>query len=130
MSTHLDTLRRGHDAFNRGDIREARELFAEDLDWGTTGSWPGIENRFRGREGLEEWVTAQRREFGEFEVSVPEVLHDEGDVVAVAEHLRGVGRGSGAVAELTLYAVYWFDADGLVAKRRGFTSAEEALAAV
>jgi ketosteroid isomerase-like protein len=130
MSKHLETLRRGHDAFNRGDISEARELFAEDVDWGTTGNWPGIEGSYQGREGLEDWVAAQRREFGEFKVSVHEVLHDEADAVAVAEHLRGVGRESGAVAEMTVYAVYWFDADGLVARRRAFTSAEEALAAI
>ena len=130
MSEHLDAILRGYDAFNRGDIGEAADVFAADVEWGTTGMWPGIEGGYRGRDGVEEWVRAQRAEFGEFEVSLGEVLHDEGDTLAIAERLRGVGRESGATAEMTLYAVYSFDAEGKMTRRRGFTSADDALGAI
>jgi hypothetical protein len=36
-------LRIGHEGFNRGDLTEAREIVTEDIEWRTTGSFPGIE---------------------------------------------------------------------------------------
>jgi ketosteroid isomerase-like protein len=127
---HLDLLRRGHKAFNRGDIEAASEVFAEEVDWGTTGIWPGMQTSYHGRRGLEEWTEAIRGEWEEFEVSIEEVLRDEADAVVVVERLRGRGRGSGAEAEMSVYTAYWFDDEGKLARRRAFTSAEEALAAI
>jgi ketosteroid isomerase-like protein len=127
---HLDALRRGHEAFNRGDIEGAREIFSEDVEWGTTGVWPGMGLFYRGLDGLEEWTNAIRGEWEEFEVSIEEVLREDRDAVAVVERLRGRGRGSGAEAEMSVYTVYWFDDEGKLCRRRAFTSADDALGAL
>jgi ketosteroid isomerase-like protein len=130
MSEHLDAIRRGHEAFNTGDLGPAKDVLAEDVEWGTTGQWPGMEGTYRGRDALDEWVQLQHSEFEGFSVSLEEVLREEEDAIAVAERLRGRGRGSGASAEMRVYSVYWFDEDGLLSRRQAFTSAEEAIAAI
>jgi ketosteroid isomerase-like protein len=127
---HLDALRQGQEAFNRGEIKAASEVFAHDVEWATTGIWPGMETTYHGREGLQEWTDAIRQEWEQFEVSVEEVLRDQEDALAVVELLRGRGRESGAHAEMRVYTIYWFNAEGKLAKRRAFTSAEDAIAAL
>jgi ketosteroid isomerase-like protein len=127
---HLDALRRGYEAFNRGDITAATELFAEDVDWGTTGNWPGMEAAYRGSEGVDEWTEAVRGEWERFEATLEEVLHDEDDALVVVERLKGRGRESGVETEMRVYATYWFNEQGKLTKRRSFTSADEAIAAL
>ena len=89
-----------------------------------------MQDSYRGFDALAEWVRIQRAEFEEFEVSLEEVLQDKEDALVIVERLWGKGRGSGAVAEMRVYAVYWFDDEGKMFKRRAFTSAEEALGAL
>jgi hypothetical protein len=127
---HLDTLRRGHEAFNRGEIEAARGVFAEGVDWGTTGLWPGMETSYHGLDGLQRWADAVRSEWERFEVSIDEVLSDRSDVLVVVERLRGRGLGSGAEAEMSVYVVYWFDDEGRLSKRRAFSRRDDALAAL
>jgi ketosteroid isomerase-like protein len=127
---HLDALERGYGAFNHGSLDEAKDTFADDIEWGTTGAWPGMEDTYRGREGVQAWADTVRGEWESFEVSLTEVLRDQENAIAVVELLRGRGRESGAEAEMRVYAVYWFDEVGRLSKRRAFTTAEEALAAL
>jgi len=127
---HLDALQQGYGAFNQGSLDQAKDTFADDIEWGTTGVWPGMQEVYRGLEGLQEWADTVRGEWESFEVSLSEVLRDEEDAIAVEELLRGRGRESGAEAEMRVYAVYWFDHEGRLSKRRAFTTAEDALAAL
>jgi ketosteroid isomerase-like protein len=127
---HLDALERGYGAFNHGSLDEATDTFAEDIEWGTTGAWPGMREEYRGLKGVQEWADTVRGEWESFEVSLSEVLRDQEDAIAVAELLRGRGRESGAEAEMRVYAVYWFGDEGRLSKRRAFTTASEALAAL
>ena len=54
--TKLQKLRRGQAAFARGDTLAASDVIAEDVDWGTTGTFPGTEVFYRGIEDLGEWM--------------------------------------------------------------------------
>jgi ketosteroid isomerase-like protein len=126
----LDTIRRGQQAFSRGDVSWARELVAEDVEWHPTGTFPGLEDVYRGPGALERWMEAIRAEWEEFEVSLGEVLREEGDAVVVVERLWGRGRESGAEAEMRIFSVYRFNAEGKITQRLAFTTADEALAAL
>jgi ketosteroid isomerase-like protein len=126
----IETIRKGQQAFSRGDTGWALEQVADDVEWHPTGAWLGLEESYRGPEGVMEWMETLRAEFEEFEVLLEEVLSEEGDAVVVVERLRGRGRESGAAAEMTIYAVYRFNDEGKVARRDAFTSAEDALGAV
>jgi ketosteroid isomerase-like protein len=124
----LEVVRRGHDAFSRGDLSPLRRIVADDVDWGTTGSFPGLEASYRGPDALETWMDAVRAAWEWFEVTIDDVLRDEGDVLVIRERLRGRGRESGAEVDMRIISVYWFDA-GKVVKRRVFVNEPEALEA-
>lgn len=125
---HVDTIQIGYDGFNRADLTDARQILSEDVEWRTTGSFPGIEGVYRGPAALDEWMESLRAEWREFNVSLAEVLEEREDVIVVDELLRGRGRESGAEVEMHTYAVYRFNSDGKMTLREAFTTAEEALA--
>ena len=127
---HVETIQIGYEGFNRGDLTEAREILTEDVEWRTTGTFPGLEGVYHGPEALDEWMEALRAEWREFDVSLAEVLAEREDAVVVAERLWGRGRESGVEVEMRTYGVYRFNAEGKLTLREAYTSAEEALAAV
>jgi ketosteroid isomerase-like protein len=71
---NLANLRRGHEAFSRGDISEMFDLATPDVEWGATGAFPGVEGLYRGPESIEQWVDIIRSEWEEFEVTLDEIL--------------------------------------------------------
>jgi ketosteroid isomerase-like protein len=125
---HLQTIRTGHQAFNRGEASWADELVAKDAEWRPTGEFPGMEGVYRGPEAMRHWMDTIRAEWEEFEVSLAEVLREGGDAVLVVERLWGRGRESGAEAEMRIFSVYRFNADGKIAQRLAYTTQDEALA--
>ena len=127
-SRHVDTIQIGYDGFNRADLTEAREIVTEDVEWRTTGSFPGIAGVYRGPDALDDWMKTVRAEWREFEVSLVELLAERGDAVAVVERLRGRGRESGAEVEMTVSAVYRFNEQGKLKLREAFSSPDEAVA--
>lgn len=126
----MDTIQIGYDGFNRGDLTQAREIVTKDVEWKTTGTFPGIEGVYRGPDALDDWMESLRAEWQEFEVSLAEVLAEREDAIVVAERLWGRGRESGVEVEMHTYAVYRFNAEGKLTRREAFTSAGEALAAL
>jgi ketosteroid isomerase-like protein len=124
----VEILRRGYEAFNSGDLSVAEDLATPDVEWGTTGTFPGIQGVYRGPEAMQAFADALRSAWSWFEVSVAEVLRDEDDLLVVDERIRGQGRSSGVEVEMHTYAVYWF-AGGKLRKRNAFTARETALEA-
>jgi ketosteroid isomerase-like protein len=126
---HVDTIQIGYEGFNRGDLTEARKILGEDVEWRTTGTFPGLEGVYHGAEALDEWMEALRAEWREFDVSLADILAEREDAIVVSERLWGRGRESGAAVEMRTYAIYRFDAEGKLKLREAFMSADEALAA-
>jgi ketosteroid isomerase-like protein len=128
MSESLAMLRRGYEAFNRGDMSEVAQLTTADVEWGATGTFPGVDGVYRGPGAMQEWVDLIRSEWEEFEVTLDEVLHDEDDLLVVCELLRGRGRSSHVDVEMRVFSLYRLD-QGRVRKREAFTEREDALKA-
>ena len=128
----LATLKRGYEAFNRGDkagiLELAREAGTPDMEWGATGAFPGVEGMYRGPEAMQEWMDIIRSAWEEFEVSLDEVIRDGENVVVVAELLRGRGRGSGVEVEMRIFTAYWFEGSK-IRRRAAFTERKAALEA-
>jgi ketosteroid isomerase-like protein len=127
---HLKTMREAHASFNRGDPSWAERLATDDVEWGTSATFPGMEPVYRGASGIAEWMQVVLSAWEEFVVSLDEVTGESDNALAIVERIWGRGRGSGAEGEMKVYAVYRFTADGKVAKRQAFTTREEALAAL
>jgi ketosteroid isomerase-like protein len=124
----LANLRRGYEAFNRGDTSVIRELATPDVEWGATGAFPGVDDTYRGPEAFQDWMEVIWSAWEEFEVTLDEVLHDGEDVLVVAELLRGRGRGSGVEVKMRVFSAYWFE-NGKLRRRAAFTEPNEALEA-
>jgi ketosteroid isomerase-like protein len=126
MSERLELIRQGHAGFNRGDPDVVLELCTPDIEWVTTGSFPGMREVYKGPDAIRKWTETLRNAWTEFEVSVEEVIRDEDDQVVVVELLRGSGRESGAPVEMRIFTVYWFE-DGKLRKREACTDRETVL---
>ena len=56
----------------------AREIATPDIEWGATGTFPGVEGRYQGPEAMQEWIEETiRSAWEEFEVTLDEVIHEE-----------------------------------------------------
>jgi ketosteroid isomerase-like protein len=118
----------GQEAFNAGDLSPLKPYLAPDVEWGAAGAFPGLARSYRGLEGMDEWMATVRSSFSSFSATTERVISDEEDRIVLVEHLRAVGRESGAEVEMRIYAVYDI-ADGRITRRRAFATEEEALAA-
>jgi ketosteroid isomerase-like protein len=124
----LRQIKAGHEGFNRGDLSEAKTNLAEDVEWTTTGTWPGLDGTYRGVGAVDEWMETIKAEWETFGVSLADVIRDEGEFVVVTELLSGRGRESGIEVEMRVFSVYWSEA-GKIVRRHGFATPEEVLAA-
>jgi ketosteroid isomerase-like protein len=125
----IEKIKVGHAGFNRGDMSEAKANLADDVEWSTTGTWPGLDGTYRGPDAMDEWMRILQAEWESFRVSLDEVVRDNGDAVVITERLSGRGRESGVEVEMQVFTVYWSEG-GKIVKRRSFRSREEALAAL
>jgi ketosteroid isomerase-like protein len=119
----------GHDGFNRGDLSEAKARVSDDVEWGTTGSWPGLDEVYHGPEALDEWMETLHSEWERFQVSLDEVVEDASDAVVLTERLSGRGRESGIEVEMQVFSVYWAEG-GRIVRRLSFRTRDEAIDAL
>ena len=122
----VESLRRGYEAFARGDIETAFEwadpgiVMHERLDLPDPAT-------FRGRKGAAESFRRTHEEFDDYTMEAEEFI-DAGHHIVVRVRQRGRGRVSGAEVEDQLYHV-WDIRDGTAVGMRAFTEREEALEA-
>jgi ketosteroid isomerase-like protein len=122
---NVDMLRRGFEAYSRGDIDGAVSDFAPDCRYTAAGIIPDRTGVFHGPEGYKEFVGWLRSEFDDAQAEVDELI-DAGDQVVVGSTLRGRGRQSGAQAKFTFWQV-WTVQNGRFVRGQGFASRAEAL---
>jgi ketosteroid isomerase-like protein len=125
----LEVVRRAIEAFRRGDFRAFTADAAPEFEYVAAGAIPGAAGVFRGadefRRGFLEPFWA---EFGDAQLDVHELI-ESGDQVLVSLTVGGRGRQSGVAVSWDLWFV-WTLRDGRVVRGQGFTSRDEALAAV
>jgi ketosteroid isomerase-like protein len=122
---NVEVVRRGYEAFGRGDLGAAMELFHPDVEWHDPERPGG--GTYRGHEGvlrnLAEWLEG----WEEFRLE-PEEFLEAGDQVVVLVRQSGRGKGSGVEIEGRLAQVFGLR-EGKVVWARTYTSREEALKA-
>ena len=124
----LEALRRGYEAWNRGDLGKVLELVDPDIEWrpGEDAPEPG---EATGREGFRRFIESWTESFEELQIEPREVVVAGDHVVVVVVDQRGRGRGSGIELDITTVHV-WRIRAGRAVGGYAFRTREEALAAV
>ena len=119
-------MRRGIDAWNRGDLDEWLAGFAPEAELHTTGRFPD-ENVYRGRAGLERYWAEIHEDVEEVSVSISD-LRASGDRVFQAVTGRGRGKRSKVPVERPIWFVTTLR-DGLAVRVETYVDPKEALEA-
>lgn len=123
---NIDLIRRGLDAFNRGDFPAVLELVAEDVEVQEESAFVPEPERHTGRAYMRLWLDGLMRNWEEFRVEPQEFIDGGAKVVAVSR-VHGVGRKSGAAVEGRF--AYLFEVrDGQVVRMHFYRDREDALA--
>jgi ketosteroid isomerase-like protein len=126
---NVETVRRMVEAFNRGDLERALDLYDESVEVKTL-----LSGWVRGRDQVRAVIEQRREEMGPVQY-LPEDFIDAGDiVVSIVRAVDARGRLSEIAdcdfAADQLFAFVWRMRGGLVIRQEMFSSRAEALEAV
>jgi ketosteroid isomerase-like protein len=124
---NVEMVRRGYEAYNRGDLDGMVADFAPTFEYVTTGAVPDATGVYRGAEGYKEFLGWMRSEFESPRVAVHELI-EAGDQVLASVSLRGRGKQSGVETNWDIWHL-WTVRDGKVVRGQTFTGSDEALEA-
>jgi ketosteroid isomerase-like protein len=102
---NLEAVRRGYEAFNRGDVDAVLEGVDPEVEWHVPPVLPDPAT-YHGREGVRKLMQTMQDAFDDFELAVEEV-REAGDKVVVMAAVRGRGKESGAVVESPSFGWVW-----------------------
>jgi ketosteroid isomerase-like protein len=120
----MQSLRRGYDAFNRGDFNAAVAEMHPEVEW-KRAEWAPETTPLRGADAVKAWMTPDI--FENQKVAVEEVIQN-GDKVFVQAMFSGRAIGSGIEISNRAWHV-WTVRDGKAARLEFFQDRSDALAA-
>jgi uncharacterized protein len=123
-SANVETLKRGYDALNRGDLSVVLELLDPDIEWHEPAPSPDA-GAHRGRDSFERFLRGWLESFDGFRVEPEQVIERGDDLVAVVRQ-TGTGHASGLPVETRLAHV-WTVANGRAVRWEAVPDAESAL---
>jgi ketosteroid isomerase-like protein len=92
-SANVETLRRGYDALNRGDLSVVLELLDADIEWHEPSPSPDA-GAHRGRDSFERFLRGWLESFDGFRVEPEQVVEHGSDLVAVVRQTGTVSSTS------------------------------------
>ncbi len=116
---NVEIVRRGYEAFNRGDFDAAMALSRPDVEFIRAG----IESSLKGREEIRTWMEPDA--FAEQRIE-PLELWANGDRVLVRQEMFARGAGSGIELATGSWAVWTLDGEGFIARGEMFMVDQEA----
>lgn len=88
MSENADVIKRGYEAFNRGDGASLSEVFADDVRWeGPNAEGVPMSGVHEGKDAVLQALGQIGERFETFHVS-PDELVEEGETIVVLSHLE------------------------------------------
>jgi ketosteroid isomerase-like protein len=127
---HIDLIRRGFEAFNRGDWDAALEFVAEDVVWGAYLASMDGERAIFGHESLRRAWQAQRDDLGgeDFRVEARDIRDLGAGSLLVKLRVTGRGTASGVPVHLE-YVQLWTMRGDIVVRLDNYASEAEVLEA-
>jgi len=128
---NIALIRRGLDAFSRGDFDAAAEDMQPDIEWHVSFRLPDLPLNttvYRGPDEVRQLWAAFRSAWAKLTVALEQVVDAREDLVVV--RARFVGRGSSSGIEVDRTVFYVFEiAAGKLKRLRPFDTEADALAA-
>src|SRR5687767_14280664 len=115
---NVEKLRRAYEAFNRGDFDAAIEITQPDFEFVRAGGQGSV----KGAAAFRAWMEPDA--FVDLRLE-PLEFRARGTKVLVHARSRARGAGSGIELDLTNWAVWTFDEDGLATRVEGFLDHEK-----
>jgi ketosteroid isomerase-like protein len=126
-SDNAEIVKRGYDAWNRGDMAAVLELVDPEFEWHEASEVPGGGDVYT-REQFESYLRSLARHWEDFRLE-PQQLHQSGDHVLVEVLELARGRTSGAdVAQRFVHV--WTLRDRRACRMRAYLEKGEALEAL
>src|SRR4051794_39855214 len=127
---HIDRIRRGFEAFNRGDWDAALEYVAEDVVWGAYLAAMDGERAIFGHESLRRTWQAQRDDLGgeDFKIEARDIRDLGAGSLLVKLRVMGHGSASGVPVKVE-YVQLVTIRGGLLVRLDNYASEAEALKA-
>jgi ketosteroid isomerase-like protein len=128
VSENVEVVRRGYEAFNRGDIEGSLTTIHPEIEWNTyivPGPGGGI---YHGHDGVRQLWSDARNIFGDFRNEPERIIDVPPDRVVSFIRVCGIGKGSGIPVEARIAHLFTFR-DGLAFRVRSYEDRDEALRA-
>ena len=126
---NVEVVRRQFEALASGGTEAAAAFWHTDIEWRAVEGAADDVGVMRGREALRRYYEDWFETFEDLSASVGEVVHDEGDRVALSVHNSGRGRASGVLTEGRYFVACVVRAGRIVSGREYETSEQAAEAA-
>ena len=127
MTDKAERVRRAFERWNAGDHTAPLDEIHPDAEVHTVIGGALSGEKFRGHQGVREWLRGFDENFERWQIEVGEIL-EEGDRVVLLGFIRARGRASGVELEQPVGWVFRFR-DGKFWRVHTFLSHDEALAA-
>jgi ketosteroid isomerase-like protein len=103
---NVEIVRRGFDAFTRGDMKALLDLFDPDVDIAQPPDLPGVPPRQHGHDGVLEALAIWPEQWDDYHIEILRVVADPGDQVLVTTQQGGRGKQSGVEVEMQFTFVF------------------------
>jgi ketosteroid isomerase-like protein len=123
----VEIVRRGYEAFSRGDVDAVLEVLHPDVEWHAPPTLPES-GTLHGREAVRRWLESYGDAWEETRADI-EDIREEGERVVAQVRLSGRGRGSGVAVSGNSDLHVWRLRDGLVYSVRMYQGTTDALEA-
>ena len=127
MSSDVETIRRGFGAWSRGDLQGALAFIDPDVEFLTSGLYPGLDPVYRGHEGFTRFFGDFRGPWEAISLELEQVVEATPQHYVAVGHFRATAR-DGLVVERPVGIVVTMKG-GTIARMQNFASREEALEA-
>ena len=124
---NVEILRRGYEAYERGELDAVVADFAPDCEYVAAGIIPGRIGTTVGQRDTKIFIAWLDEEFIDSHLQI-EALIDAGDSVVAGVTISGQGRRSGITGTFTFWQV-WRLSNGKIVHGQGFVDKAEALEA-
>jgi uncharacterized protein len=125
MSANADLVRRGYEAWNRGDVEAVLAFLDPEIKWEGYTHIPES-GALSGREEVKAWIERFLEAWEELDIEVTDLIEDEDRVVALVR-FRALGKESGVEVEGGVDAHVWTVRDGKAVAVRLYQGTREAL---